>query len=189
MHKKKPRIDKVVTKTGDQGFTHIIGGERISKASSRVDSYGNVDEVNSLIGVIISFMSEENVAEITALKKIQNDLFIAGADLASPSDYNVPRINEIHVSSLEEFIERYQKHLSCLQDFILPGGTKIASLLHLARTVVRRTERSIVRFSEHEKINAVLLVYFNRLSDLLYILARYMNKTANTPETYCDFTK
>ena len=189
MNKKKPRIDKVVTKTGDQGFTHIIGDEKISKASLRVDSYGNVDEVNSLIGVIISFMPEENIAEITALNKIQYDLFIAGADLASPSDYHVPRINETHVHHIEEFIEHYQKYLSPLQDFILPGGTKVASLLHLARTVVRRTERSIVYFSESEKINAFLLIYFNRLSDFFFILARYMNKTANISETYCDFTK
>ena len=187
--KKKARIDQVVTKTGDQGFTHIIGGAEVSKASLRVDTYGNVDEVNSLLGVIISFMQKEQENEKNTLISIQNDLFIAGADLASPSEFNVPRINETHINRIDDSIAQYQQHLSPLQDFILPGGTTIASLLHLARTVVRRTERSIVRFSETEKINPHLLVYFNRLSDFLFILARFSNKKGCAEEIYCNFEK
>jgi len=185
MKKKKPRIDKVVTKVGDEGFTYIIGGARVKKSSARVEAYGNVDEVNSLIGVIISFMKSEDKEEIDLLQSIQNSLFIAGSDLAAKLDTPSPRINENHINYLEDMIDKYNKQLSPLEDFILPSGNNVSSMLHLARTVIRRAERSIVRLSEEEEINPKLIIYFNRLSDLFFILARYINKIKGISEVYC----
>ncbi|OGF58411.1 MAG: ATP:cob(I)alamin adenosyltransferase [Candidatus Fischerbacteria bacterium RBG_13_37_8] len=189
MNNKRPRIDKVVTKTGDEGFTHIIGGARKSKASEQVEAYGNVDEINSLLGIIIAQMVEKYQNEIELLKNIQNDLFVAGSDLASTQDLQVPRIKQQHIEKIEEAIKHYQIFLTPLQEFILPGGSQIGSMLHLARTIIRRTERSIVKFSKTESINPSLLIYFNRLSDLFFILARYINKIDNKTEDYCNFDK
>lgn len=185
MKKKKTRIDKVVTKLGDEGFTYLIGGARVKKSCPRVEAYGNVDEVNSLIGFLISFMQSDYKEEIEMLKIIQNNLFIAGADLAAKSEISSPRINDNHINYIEKCIEKYKKNLPDLEEFILPGGNIISSLMHLIRTVIRRTERSIVKLTDEEEVNPKLLIYFNRLSDLFFILARFINKKNNITESYC----
>lgn len=187
MNTKKTRIDKIVTKMGDKGYTHIIGGSKIIKSSPRIEAYGNVDELNSILGVVISLMPNNCKNESIKLKKIQNDLFIAGADLAAPIEINSPRIQKNHVDNLENLIEKYLKKLKPLKEFILPGGCTAAAQTQLARTIARRTERSIVKLSQNNKINPLLLIYFNRLSDLLFVLARYINMKNKIKEPYCKF--
>jgi cob(I)alamin adenosyltransferase len=187
MRKKPPRINKVVTKVGDKGYTYIVGGTKVLKSSSRIEAYGNVDELNSILGIIVAKSKNNYKKEYSMLKIIQNDLFIAGADLATPLNNQAPRINEHHIKNLENWIENYLQQLSPLQEFILPGGSLIAAFTHFARTITRRTERSIVKLSRTNKINPLLIVYFNRLSDLLFVLARYFNLKNKIPEQYCSF--
>ncbi|HZM85776.1 MAG TPA: cob(I)yrinic acid a,c-diamide adenosyltransferase [Blastocatellia bacterium] len=181
------RISRVYTRTGDQGETSLVGGERVSKASLRVDAYGDVDELNSLIGVARSRSVDKEIDEV--LGTIQNDLFTLGADLASPSEIDVPRIGEPFVSKLEELADRFLAELEPLKEFILPGGSDAGSVLHLARTVARRSERRVVELSNTEQLNPETIVYLNRLSDLLFILARAVNNRAGVPEKMTDFSK
>ena len=180
------RISKVYTKTGDQGQTSLVGGARVSKSSLRVDAYGDVDELNSMIGVARSQSSDEAIDEVLGL--IQNDLFTLGADLASPAEIQVPRISEPFVVKLEEISDRFLAELEPLKEFILPGGSKAGAMLHLARTVARRAERRAVGLAEHEELNPEAIVYLNRLSDLLFILARVVNHRAGVPEKMTDFS-
>src|SRR5690242_10019914 len=161
------RISKVTTRTGDSGQTSLVGGTRVSKSSPRVEAYGDVDELNSLLGLAHSRRSDEQVNE--ALSVIQNDLFTLGADLASPAEIQVPRIDDSFVNSLERFSEAFLKELEPLKEFILPGGTETGAILHVARTVARRAERRVVALAEVEEINAATITYLNRLSDLLFI--------------------
>ncbi len=169
-------MGKIYTRSGDKGETSLIGGKRVLKSSLRVDAYGNIDELNSILGLCIASIDDDEVKEI--LRSIQSELFIAGADLAEPElrSSNVPRINHDMVKRLEEIIDRYEEEIGQINYFILPGGSKEASLLHIARTVARRAERSIVALSEHEQINKDIIPYMNRLSSLLFVLARLMNK-------------
>lgn len=181
------RISKVYTKTGDKGETSLVGGKRVSKASMRVDAYGDVDELNSLIGVVRSKLSDREVDEV--LRLVQNDLFTVGADLASPLDVEVPRVDERFIETLETHSDRFLGELEPLREFILPGGSEAGSLLHLARTVARRAERRVVALGEAEEVNPETIVYLNRLSDLLFIIARLVNLRAGIPEEYTDFSK
>ncbi len=181
------RISKVYTKTGDKGETGLVGGARVSKASPRVEAYGDVDELNSLIGQARSRLKDLEIDEILGL--IQNDLFTVGADLASLSDIEVPRVDERFVTSLEELADRYLAQLAPLKEFILPGGSEAGATLHLARAVTRRAERRVVGLSETEEINPLTIVYLNRLSDLLFILARVINHRSGIPEKMTDFSK
>jgi cob(I)alamin adenosyltransferase len=181
------RISKVTTRTGDSGQTSLVGGARISKASPRVEAYGDVDELNSLIGVARARLTDKQVDD--ALGLIQNDLFTLGADLASPAEIEVPRINESFVTSLEALSDDFLSELEPLKEFILPGGSEAGALLHVARTVARRAERRVVALSELEEINAATITYLNRLSDLLFILARVVNRRAGVPEAMTDFSK
>ena len=181
------RINRVYTKTGDQGQTSLVGGARVSKASLRVDAYGDVDELNSVIGVARARVNDQEIDEVLSL--IQNDLFTLGADLASPSEIDVPRIDESFVTKLEEFADRFLLELEPLKEFILPGGSEAGAVVHLARTVARRAERRAVALSETEQLNPETVVYLNRLSDLLFILARVVNHRANVPEKMTDFSK
>ena len=124
-----------------------------------------------------------------ALGLIQNDLFTLGADLASPADIDVPRISDSFVKRLEGFSEEFLSELEPLREFILPGGSEAGALLHVARTVARRAERRVVALAEHEAINAATIVYLNRLSDLLFIIARAVNRRASVPEKMTDFSQ
>jgi cob(I)alamin adenosyltransferase len=181
------RISKVYTRTGDKGETSLVGGARVSKASLRVDAYGDVDELNSIIGLARACLKAGDVDE--ALGLIQNDLFTLGADLASPSQIDVPRIKPSFVETLEELSDRFLAELEPLKEFILPGGSEAGATLHLARTVARRAERRAVKLSEVEDVNELAIVYLNRLSDLLFILARVVNRREAIPEKMTDFSK
>ncbi len=167
---------RIYTKAGDKGYTSLIGGKRVSKSSLRVNAYGDVDELNSLLGLCIASIDDEQVKD--TLRSIQNELFIVGSDLAEPelSSASIPRVNQSMVKRLEEIIDMYEEEVGTINYFILPGGSKEAALLHLARSVARRAERSIVALSEHEQINKDIIPYVNRLSSLLFVLARLMNK-------------
>lgn len=181
------RITKVYTKAGDGGQTSLVGGARVSKSSVRVDAYGDVDELSSLIGLARTMPQDEEVDAV--LGAIQNDLFTLGADLASPSEIEVPRIDESFIAKLEELADRFLSELDPLKEFILPGGAPAGATLHLARTVARRAERRAVALSEIEPVNPQTIVYLNRLSDLLFILARAVNRRAGAPEKMTDFSK
>jgi cob(I)alamin adenosyltransferase len=181
------RITKVYTKTGDGGETSLVGGQRVSKASVRVDAYGDVDELSSVIGLARASMRDQELDDTLGL--IQNDLFTLGADLASPSEVDVPRIDESFISKLEALADRFLAELEPLKEFILPGGSEAGATLHLARTVARRAERRTVALSEAEPLNPDSITYLNRLSDLLFILARVANHRAGIPETMTDFSK
>ena len=172
---------KIYTKTGDEGDTGLQGGKRISKSSERIRAYGNVDEVNSVLGLVLSHKIDQDVEEL--LKKIQNELFVLGSDLSNP-DMNDKqnRISKNMIEKLEKKIDEYEKELPSLSNFILPGGANSASLVHLARTVTRRAETNVVSLSKTEKINTECQVYLNRLSDLLFVIARVLNKRSKTSD-------
>jgi cob(I)alamin adenosyltransferase len=181
------RVSKVVTKTGDKGDTALIGGQRVSKGSLRVNAYGEVDELNSVLGLAVAHLSDTECIEL--LQEIQHRLFTVGADLASPEGVEVPRITEGHVDRLEEMLESLMEELPPLEEFILPGGGPGGATLHLARTVARRCERTVVLLKEQVEINEITIVYLNRLSDFLFVLARVANKRESQPETLADFSK
>jgi cob(I)alamin adenosyltransferase len=181
------RISKVYTRTGDGGETSLVGGTRVSKADPRVDAYGDVDEANSLIGLGRAWIEDAEIDEVLA--GIQNDLFTVGADLASPAGVDVPRVNQAHVGRLEDLCDRYLAGLEPLKEFILPGGSRGAAVLHVSRAVARRAERRVVALAKSEELNPAILVYLNRLSDLLFILARVVNHRAAAAEKMTDFSK
>jgi cob(I)alamin adenosyltransferase len=183
----KKRITKVYTKTGDEGLTSLIGGARVSKASVKVDAYGDVDELNALLGIARSFTEDPGIDDV--LKTIQNDLFIIGAELASPPDLEVPRISEDRILNLESTIDKYLLDLEPLKEFILPGGSGAGAYLHFARTVARRAERKVVKLTEEEEVPKNVLIYLNRLSDLLFVMARIENKHNTADETFVEFGK
>ncbi|WP_211363244.1 cob(I)yrinic acid a,c-diamide adenosyltransferase [Fluviispira multicolorata] len=183
------RITKVYTRTGDKGTTALADGSRTSKDSSRLESYGTIDELNSIIGIC-----RQNLNEISEEKKllidkwlfaIQNDLFNLGSDLATPISSrwkNMILINENDIIQLEKIIDYCQSTLEPLKDFVLPGGTLLNSYLHLSRTVCRRAERLIVSLTKEEEINKSILIYVNRLSDLFFVLSRWVQQVSNKPE-------
>ena len=181
------RISRVVTKTGDKGHTALVGGQRVSKGSLRVSAYGEVDELNSLLGLASAHLEDTNCIE--CLEEIQHRLFTVGADLASPSEVEVPRVSQEHVERLEEIMEGFMDELPPLEEFILPGGGPGGATLHLARTVARRCERTAVLLNEQTEINSFNIIFLNRLSDLLFVMARVANKREKHPETLADFSK
>lgn len=181
------RITKVYTKTGDGGQTSLVNGARVSKADLRVSAYGDVDELNSLLGVTRTFPLDEELKAL--LGRLQNELFTLGADLATPSGTPVPRVDEEMVKSLEQEIDRYLEELEPLREFILPGGSQAGAMLHLARTVARRAERLVVALGAREEVNEQALRYLNRLSDLLFVLARAANRRAGTTEQSAQFSQ
>lgn len=173
------RLDKIVTKAGDGGKTRLATGEPVSKASARVEAYGAVDEANSAIGVARLHTTADPVLD-PILDRAQNDLFDLGADLATPETgeplaYEALRIQAAQVERLEREIEQLNAKLTPLTSFVLPGGSPAAAHLHLARAIVRRAERAIVRLSETEKVSAEAVKFANRLSDLLFVAARAAN--------------
>lgn len=175
---------KIYTKTGDGGETSLFGGTRVSKADARIDAYGCVDELNSSLGVVRSLTPSPELEKI--LVELQNDLFVLGADLATPEGNATAAILRIGISDaerLERHIDSLEERLEPLKSFVLPGGCRLAAELHLARTVCRRTERLVVTLARAEPIGGAPVVYLNRLSDLLFVMARFANLQAGHPET------
>lgn len=175
---------KIYTKTGDQGQTSLFAGGRVSKDHLRVEAYGTVDELNSVLGVVRSYGVPPQAE--TWLIQLQNNLFTVGSDLATPLD-NTPdwlvRLTEQPVVQLEAAIDLMDTQLEPLKAFILPSGTPPAAMLHVARTVCRRAERITVALGHSEAINPAVLAYLNRLSDFLFTLARWINHQAGVAET------
>ena len=170
---------KIYTKTGDKGDTGLFGGERVSKASDRIDTYGTVDELNSFIGLAVTEVLDSEVKEL--LIKIQNQLFVLGSDLATPINekndkLKIQRVTSKFYEDIEAAIDHFDARLEALQNFILPGGSKSASLLHVCRTISRRAERKAVALNDKVKIGGNIIIFLNRLSDLFFVLARYENK-------------
>jgi cob(I)alamin adenosyltransferase len=184
---------RIYTRTGDDGTTSLFGGERVGKGNPRIDAYGTVDETNSVVGLARAHLDGEPGAERLdpVLGAIQDELFVLGADLATPVDAKpmVPRIQEEHVERVEDRIDDFDADLKPLKQFVLPGGCPTGASLHSARTVCRRAERLAIQAGASTPINDEALVYLNRLSDLLFVLARWANKQAGvredtwTPET------
>ncbi len=167
---------KIYTKTGDLGETGLMGGKRLSKDSLRIRAYGDIDELNAVLGVC---RAQKAAQEIDAmLHELQLELFDLGADLATPlnSKVQVPRVTEKQIIRLEQWIDGIDEKLTPLQNFILPGGCLSAAQLHMARTVCRRAERGITALQKQEDIGGNVVKYVNRLSDLLFMMARLANK-------------
>lgn len=172
---------KIYTKTGDEGETGLFGGGRVGKDDPRVEAYGSVDELNAAVGFAMAL--EPADFESSTLQSIQRDLFTIGAELATPDPKKVREaIDKPAVSALERAIDTHEASLQPLKKFILPGGAPKAAAFHLARTVCRRAERSVVGLGRHQQINSVIIHYLNRLSDLLFVLARVSNARAGQPD-------
>jgi cob(I)alamin adenosyltransferase len=177
---------KIYTKTGDKGLTSLIGGKRIPKSDTRIITYGSVDELNSYIGLSLSLLSKYNNPSssasfsdiIVTLNRIQNELFVIGSDLADPdlSKSSSLRVQSNMITILENDIDKYEKELSPITYFILPGGSVESSNLHIARSIARRAETNVAKLFSENMINNLVLVYLNRLSDLLFVLSRTINK-------------
>ncbi len=178
-------LNKIYTKTGDDGTTALGTGERVRKFDQRIEAYGTVDETNSIIGLATTQLndgSEDNKTVLAMLSRIQNDLFDLGADLCTPDkgeklDFEPLRIVETQVKRLENEIDELNKHLDPLRSFILPGGTTAGATLHIARTVSRRAERQMTKLKnqDNEQVGEFALHYINRLSDFLFVASRFVN--------------
>ncbi len=181
---------KIYTKTGDAGQTGLFAGPRVSKDHARIDAYGTVDELNAVLGMVRTHCAEPTAGVEAGffslldqlLASLQNELFDLGAELASPNpaETRVPRVGEAQVAALEQAIDTYDAELPPLKTFILPGGTRTAAALHVARTVCRRAERAVVHLANlpDEHVSPLAIAYLNRLSDLLFVLARAANAAA-----------
>jgi cob(I)alamin adenosyltransferase len=185
------RITKVYTRRGDNGETALVGGKRVVKHSSRVEAYGTIDELNSVVGIARVF-NEESLEAGEAhrfldevLCRIQDELFDVGSELATPSEFvrdGMYRVSQSEVDRLEKLIDDCQEDLEPLKSFILPGGGRVGAYLHQCRTVCRRAEREISRLSREEEINKNLIKYVNRLSDLFFVLSRWIAKQTGKQE-------
>ena len=182
---------KIYTKTGDKGETSLYGGTRVSKAAARVESYGTLDELNAFIGLAKAEISDEKI--LSQLQKIQFDLFTVGSEAATPTDKLLLAngknrldlmISEKEITELELWMDDFDAELEPLRFFILPSGGKAAATVHVCRTVCRRAERAMVFLNETEEVRPELIKYLNRLSDYLFILARYISKISGEKEEY-----
>jgi cob(I)alamin adenosyltransferase len=184
------RITKVYTRHGDKGETHLVGGGRVAKDEPRIESYGTIDELNSVLGIVRAFNDAAPGSPIAErldriLRQVQNELFDLGSELATPPDAaweGMIRVGAEQIRVLERTIDECQADLAPLESFILPGGGPIAAFLHQARTVCRRAERDLVRLGRREPIGEHALGYVNRLSDLLFVLARWVSHHLEEPE-------
>ncbi len=183
-------MSTISTKTGDEGMTSLGTRKRISKDSKRVDAYGEIDELNSLIGAAISFGLELEIND--QLKRIQGELFHLGTVLAYPNIDDrkdpLPRIKKQHIDQLERSIDEMSEIVGPLRKFILPGGSPGASALHVARAASRRAERAIVSLNLLEPVDAKIIIYVNRLSDALFLMARFENLKKGVAETLWEPT-
>jgi cob(I)alamin adenosyltransferase len=185
------RITKVYTRVGDKGETALVGGKRVPKDSPRIDAYGTIDELNSIVGLARVF-NEENLDAGEAhqfldgvLCQIQDELFDLGSELATPPEFfqeGMYRVGEKEIERIEKLIDQCQKDLEPLKSFILPGGGRVGAYLHQCRTVCRRAEREILRLSRAEEINHDVIKYMNRLSDLFFVLSRWISKQTGEQE-------
>ena len=181
------RINRVYTRVGDDGQTALVGGRRVPKDSPRIEAYGTIDELNAIIGLARVFNADRKKSGKRhrwldeVLRRLQNELFDLGSELATPSDATYEgmfRVGAEQVTALERLMDECQKELTPLKSFILPGGGPVGGFLHQARTVCRRAERAVVALGEKEKVSAPARRYLNRLSDLLFIAGRRLNKHA-----------
>lgn len=185
------RITRVYTRTGDKGDTALVGGRRVPKDSPRIEAYGTIDELNSIVGLARAF-NERKSRNAKArrfldetLAKIQDELFDLGSELATPEGAEYPgmyRVGDAEVKRLEAIMDQCQKELAPLKSFVLPGGGKVGSFLHQCRTVCRRAERDLLRLSRVERVSEWAIKYVNRLSDLFFVLARWSAKRAGERE-------
>lgn len=173
------RLSKIYTRTGDGGTTGLGSGERVAKDSLRIEAIGTVDELNSVIGVLLTEQIPGDVANL--LTTVQHDLFDLGGELSIPG---YTAITENHVIALEQALDQYNSKLEPLKEFILPGGSRAAAFSHVARTVCRRAERRVVTLSQAETLSPLLQQYLNRLSDLMFVLCRIVNRHAGQPDVY-----
>lgn len=187
---------KIYTTTGDGGETGLFGGARVPKDSARIAAIGDADELNAHLGLALTALTTPNTNRfrdvVALLTRIQGELFELGADLATPLENEasektrtrpIPRVSRVAIQALERAIDTFDAETPALRSFILPGGSPTGALVHVARTVCRRAERSVVALSHLESVNPQLLEYLNRLSDLLFVLARVVNHRAGAEET------
>lgn len=183
-----PRLTRIYTRQGDTGLTHLSGGQRVPKDSLRVAAYGTVDELNSYLGVALASGLCQRLTEV--MPGIQNELFHLGSDLSfieeDKAKYPVPQIETRHVDRLEALIDELNAVVGPLKNFILPGGAIGSAHLHVARTVCRRAERDVIALSREEAVGPQVIKYLNRLSDALFVMARYENHARGVPEPLWD---
>ena len=177
---------KIYTKTGDKGETGLFGGERVPKNSLRLNAYGTLDELNAFIGLAITEVKSNEIRDV--LIDLQNKLFVMGSDLATPEiekniKLNITRTPNSFITDAEKSIDEFELKLDRLKNFILPGGTKGAALLHVCRTIARRAEREIAALKNTVPIGDNILIFINRISDLFFVLSRFENKYSNIPDT------
>jgi cob(I)alamin adenosyltransferase len=177
---------KIYTRTGDDGSTGLIGGQRVSKSDARIDCYGTVDELNAALGLVACGVSDELADKV---RRVQAELFVIGShlalnreDAATPGSVSLPALEDVMVDRLEMEIDAAQSELPQLRTFILPGGTETAARLHLSRTICRRAERLLVSFAHDRPVPSLMLVYLNRLSDWLFVQARAANHHAGVED-------
>lgn len=178
---------RIYTRTGDNGTTGLLGGQRLSKDAPRVEAYGSVDELNAHIGLALTHLrGHARVSEM--LQQVQNTLFVIGSELATPAGHKPPvePVSDSQVQELEGWIDELEQALPPLRHFILPGGSAAAAVLHVARTVCRRTERRVVALFHTEPGNMHIITYVNRLSDLLFVMARAVNAAEGVEDVIWD---
>ena len=172
------KLDKIYTRTGDEGRTSLGDGSRLPKFNVRVAAYGAIDEANSVLGIALLHVADPDVHAV--LRHIQNDLFDIGADLCQPQKQEQKvkslRVTDEQILWLENKIDHFNAPLEPLDSFVLPGGSQASAHLHHARTVTRRAERDVARLASEEPVNSAVMIYVNRLSDLLFVLARFLNE-------------
>ncbi|MEX0785375.1 MAG: cob(I)yrinic acid a,c-diamide adenosyltransferase [Dehalococcoidia bacterium] len=184
---KQPRKSMLYTRTGDEGATALFGGKRVPKDHPRVVAYGTIDELNAVLGVAASFVRQKRL--VSELQTVQNELFDIGAELASDrpvrraaKQKDAFQLDASRTAWIERLIDDYDARVPPLRTFVLPAGSRAAAFLHHARTVCRRAEREVVTLARKERVNPAVLTYLNRLNDLLFVLARYANKSARSKE-------
>jgi len=175
---------KIYTRTGDTGETGLMGGPRVQKDNARIEAYGTIDELNAVLGLLHPEQFSDDLGQL--LVSLQNDLFVVGAELATPQpeQHEIPSIGTADVQRLEAHIDRFEEELPPLKQFILPGGSRVGTTLHVARAVCRRAERRVVTLQEmvSSEVSSSILIYLNRLGDLLFVLARFANQQAGQAE-------
>jgi cob(I)alamin adenosyltransferase len=183
-----PRLTKIYTRTGDEGMTSLGSRTRVAKDSLRVSAYGTVDELNSVLGVVLAHGVAARLLEVLPI--IQNELFHLGSDLCfleeDKKTYQIPQMEARHVAKLEALIDEFTAVTGPLENFILPGGSLAAAQLHVARTVCRRAERLVIALSKEEAVGSQVIPYLNRLSDALFVMARYENRLRKVSEPLWD---